>query len=73
MTTKKKVTKVEIKEIKTKLKGNISLTEARQIVWDDIIHEVCYKWESVHIISQKKIMMNGCKSSIDACNTNVQK
>lgn len=47
----------EIKELKTKLKGNISLIEATQIVWDDIRQEVHFIWKYIHIIIQQNIMV----------------
>lgn len=73
LTTNKRVSQDDIKEFKKKLKGNISLIEARQIVWDDIIQEVYSIWDYIHIISQQNIIMNGSKLRIDACKKNVQK
>ena len=56
LTNKYKEGQDEIKELKTKLKGNISLIKTKQIVWNDIIQEVSSIWECIYIISTKKIL-----------------
>ena len=40
----------EIKEVKEKVKGNMSLIQAREILWNDIIHTVRNIWESLSIV-----------------------
>ena len=44
----------EIKELKEKLKGNISLIKAKDIIWNEIILEMQSKWDSMNIIAREK-------------------
>ena len=44
----------EIKELKEKLKGNISLIKAKDIIWNEIISEMQSKWDSMNIIAREK-------------------
>ena len=46
--------KDEIKELKEKLKGNISLIKAKDIIWNEIISEMQSKWDSMNIIARDK-------------------
>ena len=41
---------VEIKILKEKLKGNIFLIQAKDIIWNDIIEEMKTAWGSVTIV-----------------------
>ena len=43
---------VEVKELKEKLKGNMSLIQAREIIWNDIIQQVKAIWD--HMIFKEK-------------------
>ena len=66
LTMKNKETHDEIKELKNKLKGNISLIESMHFFGDDINQAVRSKWVYIHINAQWKIMMTWYQSIIDA-------
>lgn len=43
-----------IKDLKAQIKGNMSLVEARQIVWTEIIAEVKDHWELITLANDQK-------------------
>lgn len=44
----------DIKSLKEKLKGNITLIQAKDIVWNEIIEVIKTTWESLIIVSEEK-------------------
>ena len=44
----------DIKSLKEKLKGNITLIQAKDIVWNEIIEVMKTTWESLIIVSEEK-------------------
>jgi len=54
----------EIKYLKAKLKGNMSLIKARQLVWDEIIQEMNNSWKHITVILEKKFIYADSESSI---------
>ena len=56
-TSRYKSTQDEIKELKTKFDGNISLIEDTQTFWDEIFQEVHSIWEYIITIPQQNIMI----------------
>lgn len=57
LTNKNKEAQYEIKELKAKLKGKISLIEVRQLIQDNIIQEIQSIQQYIHIISRKNVMI----------------
>lgn len=47
----------EIKRIKEKINGNMSLIRAREILWDEVIEVIRGIWEFIVIISQEKTLV----------------
>lgn len=45
----------EIKMLKNKLKVNMSLIEARKLIWDDIISEIKKIWEHVKLVRKQTV------------------
>lgn len=54
----------EIKELKEKVKGNMSLIQAREILWNDIIHTVTKILESLFIVEEENIIIKYLESFI---------
>jgi len=57
--SKYKESQGEIKDLKTKLEGNIYLIEDTQMFWEGVIQEVHSIWEYILIIPQENIMIRG--------------
>lgn len=47
----------EIKELKEKLKGNMSLIQERDIIWNDIIEQVKVIWDYMWIMVEDKTIV----------------
>ena len=56
---KYQVAQDEIKALKKRIKGNMSLIEARRIIWDDIISEIKSIWEHMNLVSKEKVVFKG--------------
>ena len=44
----------QIKNLKEKLKGNISLIQAKDIIWNDIIAEMKTIWDFLTVVAEEK-------------------
>jgi len=54
----------EITVLKNKLKGNMSLIQGRQLIWDEIISEVKNIWEHMTLVAEQKIAIKDLQFSI---------
>lgn len=54
----------EIKELKEKLKGNMSLIHAREIIWNDIVQWVKEIWNHMLVMEEKKIVVRDLEIAI---------
>ena len=54
----------EIKNLKEKLKGNMSLIQAKDIVWNEIIEVMKTVWESLIILSEEKRIITNLQELI---------
>jgi len=50
-------TEDEIKRLKEKMKGNMSLIQAREIIWDEVIEVIKGIWEFLLIIFEEKTVV----------------
>ena len=48
----------EIKDLKEKLKGNISLIKAKYIIWREIISEMKSNWNFLNIVAKEKSLIS---------------
>jgi len=48
---KYRVSQGEIKELNNRLKGNMSLVEARQLISNDVIYEMKNIWEQLKLVA----------------------
>lgn len=65
------ITSHEIKELKEKVKGNMSLLEVREIIWNDIINKVKNVWEFMSIVEEEKSIVRDLESIITTSKQNV--
>jgi len=54
----------EIKELKEKITGNMSLIRARKIIWNDIIQKIKVLWDHMVVIVEEKEMIRASKAII---------
>jgi len=64
---KYKSNKEEVKEIKNILKRNMSLIEARQVIWDDIIQHMCSTWGLFQVIVEGRVEINSIIEVVTSC------
>ena len=57
-------TQQEIKELKEKVKGNMSLIQAREIIWNDIINTMNNVCEFMSIVAEEKAIVRNLESII---------
>jgi len=43
-----------MKELKSRLKDNISLIEAKKVIWEDIIQQESSKWELFQVVVEER-------------------
>ena len=48
----------EIKDLKERLNGNISLIKAKDIIWGEIISEMKSNWNSLNIVAKEKSLIS---------------
>ena len=53
---------VETKNLKEILKGNISLIQAKDIIWNDIIEEMKTIWDFLIVIAEENALSGNLKS-----------
>ena len=56
----------EIKSLKEKLKGNITLIQAKDIIWNEIIEEMKAAWGSLTIVSEEKSIVKDFEEQVMA-------
>ena len=56
--------KQQISELKGKLKGNMSLMQAKKLMWDEIIEEIENDWEFITMMHEQKVAVKDFEYSI---------
>lgn len=54
----------EIKALKNRFKGNMSLIEARKLIWDIVIFEIKKIWENLRLVAKQKVAVKTTEFSI---------
>jgi len=62
----------EIKELKEKVKGNMSLIQAKEIIWNNIIHTVQNIREFMSIVAEEKTIFRDLEGIIAASKQKIQ-
>ena len=70
---KYETTQEEVKELKSRLKRNVSPVDARQVIWDNIIQKVWVAWKYFQVVAEEREIFATITEFLVACMKETQK